>query len=445
MFTTPPRIHLQCTLFTLLNLFLFPFASLSAQEKEYKDSHWSFHFQQTLVVQGHPSFSAPYSGRNSLSDQDESHTSLTSTFYFGRRLWPGAELYFNPEVAGGSGLSSTTGVAGFPNGEIYRIDQLKPQLYVARAFLRQIFSLSDKMEDVDDGQNTIAGKQPADRIALTLGKISLLDFFDDNTYSHEPRSSFLNWALMGNGAWDYPADTRGYTWALLAEYIRPTFAVRFATAMLPTYANGPTFDSNVANAHGEALEFEFKNVLSSTANAIRLFFYRNTARMGNYREAISSSTPPDITTNDRYGRTKYGVGINVGQLVTADLGVFARLGWNDGQNETWAFTEIDRTISGGGLLNCRFLDRPADKLGLAFELNGLSSAHRDYLSAGGYGFIIGDGKLRYGSEIIIETFYLAQVTKELALSIDYQFVANPAYNQDRGPVHIFAARSHIEF
>ncbi len=405
---------------------------------------WSIHFQLTTVVQGHPAFRASYSGLNSLTPAEETRTSLTSTFYLGRRLWKGAGLYFNPEVTGGSGLSRTTGIAGFPNGEIYRVESPALKLYPARMFLRQEVPLSAEREKVDDDENTLGGSTAASKLVFTAGKISLMDIFDDNAYSHEPRTDFLNWALMGNGAWDYPADTRGYTWAFVAEYIRPGWAVRFALATVPSSANGPDFDWNLARAHGEALEIELCDVFTSQTNVIRFFVYRNLAKMGNYRQALDTGSPPDVVSTRAYGRSKVGFGLNGEFTITHDLGAFARLGWSDGRNETWVFTEIDRTISGGCVLNLRFLGRPADRVGLAAVLNGLSGPHEEYLSAGGNGFIIGDGALRYGVETIVEAFYAARIMPEFELSVDYQFVSNPAYNRDRGPVHVLAARAHVK-
>ncbi len=423
----------------------FSQASVSQQSQERGSAEdWSMHFQLTIVAQGHPAFRAPYSGLNSLSPGQDTRTSLTSTFYLGRRLWKGGELYVNPEAAAGSGLSRTTGIAGFPNGEIYRVESPALKLYAARMFLRQTVPLSAESGMVEDDENTLGGSSAASRLVFTVGKISLMDIFDDNAYSHEPRTDFLNWALMGNGAWDYPADTRGYTWAFVAEYIRPGWAARFALSTVPTIANGPDFDWNLGRAHGEAIEIELRDVFSSRANVLRFFVYRNLAKMGNYRQALDAGSPPDIISTRAYGRSKIGFGLNGEFSVTRDLGAFARLGWSDGRNETWVFTEIDRTISAGCVLNCRFLGRPADRVGLAAVVNGLSGPHEEYLSAGGYGFIIGDGALQYGVETIIEAFYSARIIPELELSLDYQFVSNPAYNTDRGPVHVLAARAHVK-
>ncbi len=423
----------------------FAQGSVSQQNQERGTAtDWSIHFQLTTVVQGHPAFRAPYSGLNSLSPGQETRTSLTSTFYLGRRLWKGGELYINPEAAAGSGLSRTTGIAGFPNGEIYRVESPALKLYAARMFLRQTVPLSAEFKTVEDDVNTLGGSLAASRLVFTVGKISLMDVFDDNAYSHEPRTDFLNWALMGNGAWDYPADTRGYTWAFVAEYISPGWAARFALSTVPTFANGPDFDWNLGRAHGEAIEIELRDVLSSQANVIRFFVYRNLARMGNYRQALDAGSPPDVVSTRAYGRSKIGFGLNGEFSLTPDLGAFARLGWSDGRNETWVFTEIDRTVSGGCVLNCRFLGRPADRVGLAAIVNGLSGPHEEYLSAGGYGFLIGDGALQYGVETIVEAFYAASIMPELELSLDYQFVSNPAYNRDRGPVHVLAARAHVK-
>ena len=407
---------------------------------------WSLHSQVTVVSQHHGSFPAPYSGLNSLEATPETKDSVTATIFAGARLWRGAELYFNPELSAGEGFSGVTGLAGFPNGEIYRVGVTKPTVVVARAYLQQTFGLGGEREAIEDEPNRLAGKIPLHRLVLRFGKFGLTDFFDDNRFSHDSREQFLNWALLGNGAWDYAADTRGYTWGLVGEYLERGWAVRGAAVLVPTEANGMHLDTRIADAHSFNLEGERRYRLDGRPGAVRLILYRNVARMGNYREAIEASpVAPDVASTRRYGRDKNGVGLNLEQEVADGAGVFLRLGWNDGRNETWAFTEIDRTATLGTSWSGRAWGRGKDRVAAALIVNGLSPDHRNYLAAGGYGFIIGDGRLRYGPETILETYYDLALPRGLSVTGDYQHVAHPAYNRDRGPVDVVGLRVHLAF
>lgn len=405
---------------------------------------WSLHFQATTVPQGHPGFRAEYNGANSLLSLPEFKTSLTSTLFLGRRLWKGSEAYVNPEISAGKGVSSTLGVAGFPNGEIYRVDTPSPKFNLSRLYLKQIFALSNEIEHAGAEINQLRGDMPLRRLTLIAGKFSLNDFFDRNAFSHDPRTQFLNWALMDNGAWDYAADTRGYTWSIYLEYNQEKWSVRLATAMEPKQANKMELDSNIAHAHGDQIEIEHRYQIHTHPGAIRLLGYMNHAHMGSYVETLANPDyNRDITLTRAY-RTKYGFGLNAEQEITPDLGVFTRIGWNDGQTETWAFTEIDRTLSFGMNLKGTSWGRVEDVVGLALIINGLSSKHAEYLAAGGYGFIIGSGRLTYAPEQITEAFYLWKPFTHLGVTPDFQFVNHPAYNQDRGPVFFYAVRVHYE-
>jgi high affinity Mn2+ porin len=382
-------------------------------------------------------------------EQFTTHERNTNISHLHSLLWDEAvawgELFLNPEMSGGRGLSGATGVAGFPNGETFRIGEPTPTLFPARAYIKQTIGLGEEMEVLSSEMNQLGGPVPVNRVTLVGGKFALADFLDDNAYSHDPRTQFLNWALMSNGAWDYAADTRGYTWGLLAEYNQSQWALRAATTLVPKEANGLEMDTRIKDAFSLNVEFERRHKLGEYNGAIRLLLYRNKARMGNYRIATSDSAyHTDITLTRRYSRMKYGIGLNVEQQVSENAGVFSRLGWNDGINETWAFTEIDRSASAGVTLTGNLWSRPKDQMGIAFVINGISKDHADYLAAGGYGFILGDGKLHYGPEIIVEAFYSAEVVSAIRITGDYQFVANPGYNRDRGPVHIFAVRVHTE-
>ena len=436
-------------------LFIFCLASAKLFAKDFNNSQdtsksekFNFHCQLTTISQYHPSFAAKYYGKNSLDSNAEFKTSVSATLFLGAKLWKGAQAYFNPEMSGGEGFSKTTGIAGFTNGEIYRVSNPAPHIFVARLYLRQVFALTNEKEKINDEANQLAAMEPKSYISITAGKFSVLDYFEDNIYSHDPRTDFLNWALMGNGAWDYSANTRGYTYGLVAEYISPQWAVRFSSVAVPLEANQSVMDANFLRSNSEAIEIEKNYSLDGNKGNIHLIGFLTQARMGNYREAldigISDNTAPDIVTTRLLGRTKFGGGINLNQELSKNIGFFARASWSDGRNETWCFTEIDRAGSAGLVFAGDMWKRKNDKLGIAALVNGLSKDHRDYLKAGGYGFLIGDGNLNYAPEFITEVIYSIHIFKKIWISPDYQFVLNPAYNKDRGPVHVFSGRLHFE-
>ncbi|MDQ2770098.1 MAG: carbohydrate porin [Bacteroidota bacterium] len=412
---------------------------------------WSLHFQQTLINQWHSNLSTPYAGDYSLFDRESAKLSFTSTLFIGRRLWKGAAVYFNPEVAGGSGLSAARGIAGFPNGETFRIGVADPVLYLARLYVRQTFALGPETEDDEDDLNQVAGPRPKRYFAITLGKFSVADFFDQNSYSHDPRTQFMNWSLMSAGGWDYAANTRGYTVGGVLEYIIPGFGARFSSTLEPTYANGPLLDYRYGKAHAETLELTKTYHLAGRQGTVRLLGFRNVAPMATYHTAVALGqyyqTQPNLEGVRRDGHTKIGFGVNAEQELTQDVGLFARVSYNDGKNETWAFTEIDHSASLGVVSTGTRWGRPDDRLGAAVVANGISPEHQAYLAAGGYGFIIGDGALNYGLEQIGEVYYSFSLPRyHAAISPDYQFIRNPGYNRDRsGPVHVVAVRLHVEF
>lgn len=418
----------------------------AANEKQpgFKPENWSIHFQATGVSQGHPGFTSPYSGLNSFTSTGDWANSFTSTLFLGRKAWKGGEVYVNPEVSAGSGLSATKGVAGFPNGEVYRVDTPSPKLNLSRLFIRQTFGFGGETENIEGDLNQLARTEDVRRITLIAGKFSLNDFFDDNAFSHDPRTQFLNWGFMDNLAWDYAADTRGYTWGFVLEYNQAQFAFRWAEVLEPKEANQLEFDTNIAHAHGDNWEFEYRYLLSKHPGKARLLAYLNHAHMGSYEQTLSDPAYQMDVTQTRAYRAKYGFGLNLEQEILADLGLFSRLGWNNGQTETWAFTEVDRTASIGANLKGTRWSRPQDVAGLAVLVNWLSKPHADYISAGGYGFIIGDGKLNYAPEEIIEAFYLWKPWKYVGMTGDFQFINHPAYNADRGPAAVGAARLHFE-
>lgn len=409
----------------------------------------SHHFQLTAIQQAHPSFNAKYTGRNSLLPTAENLMSVTSTLFLGSRLWQGSELYCDPEMICGNGFSSTTGIAGFPNGEMYRVDNPAPRVFIARLFLRQHFALGEETETVDPDQNQIAGRLPKNRVTVTVGRFSLTDVFDDNKYSHDARTQFLNWALWSGAAWDYAADTRGYDWGVLTELHIPAWTVNFAAVMVPSYANGPYFDHNIGRAFSLNGEVVKPYAVGALGGKLHLIGFLNHADMGNYRAAIDqgllAGEPPDIDRTNSYS-SKYGFIVSVEQDLGSVSGLFARLSWNDGHTETWAFTEIDRSFHAGVATRGDAWGRKEDNAGIAWVINMLSNDHREYLAAGGYGFLIGDGALNYAPEQITEAYYSATLFPSFTFTIDDQLVINPGYNRDRGPVvNVFSLRGHAEF
>jgi high affinity Mn2+ porin len=431
----------------LLITFLIFVSGVSFAQDTVKKENFSFHFQQTIITQYKPVFNAPYSGRNSLSPLEENQSSITATFFGGARLWKGAEAYFNPELSGGAGLSKTLGIAGFPNGETFRIGGSEPKIYIARLYFKQNFEWGTEKDTIAPGNNILGEIKSKRYFSIVVGKYGMADFFDGNNFSHDPRSQFMNWALMDNGAWDYPANTRGYVIGATAELGQPNWTLRFAFTMVTTEANQSIWDAKLGKANTETIEYEKRYSIGGQKGTLRILGFLNNGKFGDYNLAIAQSPKAaNVDTTQAYGRHKYGFGINAGQYLSKDFGVFAKASFNDGHTETWFFTEIDRSLSFGGVLKGTKWKRNEDELGLAFVANGLSSPHRNYLAAGGYGFLIGDGKLNYATEMIAELYYkINAYQKKFFLTPDYQFIINPAYNKDRGPVNVFSIRAHVEF
>ena len=425
-----------------------PAAAPSGVNATQPESEWySVHAQGTVISQKHDIFPAKYTGPFDVPPHEPWRTSLTGTLFLGLRLpWTGGEIYCDPEISGGQGFGGVTGIAGFPNGEIPRVGSPEPQPYIARGFIRQTFGFGGEREHVDADQNQLSGFRDVNRLTVTFGRFAATDFFDNNAYSHDPRTQFENWALMSNGAWDYPADTRGYTYGLVGELNQPNWTLRYGAFAMPKSANGSTIDWELPKALGQAIEWEQRWTVREHAGVARLLGYANTAHMGNYREAILNPGPngPDVTLTRTY-RAKYGFGLSADQALTNDLGLFGRLGWNDGHSESFCFTEIDRTASLGVSLHGARWHRADDVVGLAGVINGISKDHRDYLAAGGHGFLLGDGRLNYAPEQIVEAYYLAKIVDHVFFTGDFQFVNHPGYNADRGPIFVGSLRLHVEF
>jgi high affinity Mn2+ porin len=411
-------------------------------------SWWSAAFQSTYVWQRKPSFYAPYSGPKSLLPTAENGYTLTATLFLGARPWPGGEVFVNPEVIQSQELSHLAGLAGLSNGEAQKSGGPEPKLYRARAFLRQTFALGGAASAVEPGPNQLGGTITRRRLVLTAGNFSVADVFDGNAYSHDPRTQFLNWSLMASAASDYAADVRGYTWGAALELYLDDWAVRVGRFALPRESNGLALDPDVFSHHGDLVELEHAHALFGQPGKIRLLGIRNVARMGSFRDALAAAAQgggaPDVA-NVRRDQAKNGFGVGLEQSVTSDAGVFARFSVNDGRTETYAFTEVERSLSAGVSVKGTRWRRADDTLGVAWVQNELSAAHRAYVEAGGAGLFIGDGALRYRPERIVEAYYSFAAVKGLWFSLDAQHVDNPAYNADRGPVNILGCRVHLEY
>lgn len=412
-----------------------------------EEERFSVHFQLTMATQAHPSFAAKYSGKNSLSSESESASAFVSTLYGDLRLWKGGELLVNPEMSGGKGLSRTLGVAAFPSGIVYRVGDPAPSVYLARLALSQTFGLGGGRVAIEGGPNELVGTRDRDVLAITVGRISVADVFDGNRYAHDPTDRFFNWALFASGAWDYPADTKGYTWGVMADLAVDWWSLRAGVALEPKYANLAQFDWRVGKSHGLMAEYETRYAIGKLQGATSVLVFLNEARMGNYDQvnANRAAYNNDIAATRADGRTKYGFALSMEQKLTPSTGAFLRWSANDGRNESWAFTEIDRSLAVGVVQDGAVWKRDQDEVGVALVVNALSPQHKRYLEGGGYGFIIGDGALNYAPEMISDIYYKAHVADHVSLSGIYQPIINPGYNHDRGPVNVFTARLHVAF
>lgn len=421
-------------------------AAVSAEEIE--SQPWTAAFQTTYVWQVKPRFSASYSGTNSLRPEHETSYSFSATAAFGWRPWRGAEMYFDPEVVQGVPLSGLTGLGGMTNGEQQKTGGSNPTFYRARLFLRQSWGLGGQKKSVESDMNQLAGMIDQRRLVITAGNLAVIDLFDNSAYAHDPRTQFLNWAIMTHGAYDFAADARGYAWGAALEYFYDDWAIRAGRFTLPAESNGLALDKRIFTHYGDQVELEHEHAIGNQPGKLRLLAFRNKTGMGSFRDALADALDqggvPDVA-RVRKEAVKYGFGVNVEQSVTPDVGIFARASWNDGASETYAFTEIERSISAGAIFKGLTWLRSEDSIGIAAVRNGLSGAHRDYLAAGGHGAFIGDGRLNYRPEMIIEAYYSASIAKHAWVTLDLQRIGNPAYNADRGPVTVGSIRLHAEY
>jgi high affinity Mn2+ porin len=410
---------------------------------------WNLYYQATSIGQRHGTFNAPYQGPLSLQDYAERVVSLTTTLFFGLRLGENTQLYFNPEIAGGKGFSGVNGIANTSNGELPRVASATPKPYLARIYLSHDFGFGPEKERIESDKNQLGGERPMTRYTVTVGRFALTDFFDNNRYTHDPRTQFMAWGVMYNGAWDYPADTRGYTWGMVHEFHTRNWSMRYGSAAEPKKVNGLRFDRRLFRDRGDVFEGERRYSLGAHPGAIRLLGYLNHTDSGSYADALllaaQTGTTPDITAVHRARTLKYGTGLSLEQAISRDAGVFTRLGWNDGKTQDFAFTAIDRLASGGVSVKGTKWKRKDDVAATSFTASGIPGVHALYLARGGLDFLIGDGKLNYAPEYVWESYYSARLIAGFFATFDLQRVANPAYNQDRGPVWVESIRLHMEF
>jgi high affinity Mn2+ porin len=422
---------------------------------------WNFHAQNTDVLQGYPAFPAKYSGPNSLPRGGEIRETVSLDVMGGLRLWNGAEAHIDGLMWQGFGVGNTLGAEGFPNGEAYRLGTSDPNGTIARVFIRQTVGLGGDQEDVPDGPFTLAGKQDVSRLTLTLGRYAASDIFDTNAYANDARTQFLNWAFLNNEGWDYPAGSLGYITGLSAELNQPSWTLRYGFFQVPSVQNGLAAEDKVLTwptprlaedgpflrAWGMVTELERRYSLNAHPGTIRFLAYLNRANMAKYSTATAilraDGPGADISSASGY-RLKYGFGVNWEQEIAKSVGLFSRLGWNDGQEQAWMFSDVDYTGSLGLSVNGDAWNRPDDVVGLAGAVNGISHSEKEFLEAGGLGILAGDGRLNYGWEKVLEAYYNCAVWKTVHASVDYQFIDDPAFNRDRGPVSVIGVRLHWE-
>jgi high affinity Mn2+ porin len=410
--------------------------------------NWNIHGQFTFIGQGYPPFHSPYQGAQSLTGNSQFEETISSTALIGFRPWHGTEIYIDPELMQGFGLSNTYGVAAFPNGEAQKSNFPIPRVNIARIYVQQVFGLGAPQDKIEDGPNQLAGTEDISRIAVAAGKFAVSDFFDTNQYANDPRADFLNWNIYGGGSYDLTMDKLSYTWGAYAELNQQSWAFRTGYFLVPTVSNVNTFDMHIPSRGEYAGELESRYSVFSQPGELRLFGWANRAVAGSYSEAVAlpltSPGYPNIALT-REVRTNYGFVINIEQAISDNLGVFSRITWDAGQTEKIGWTDCDASLSLGMSLKGTAWGRPDDTVGVGGVVEGLSPAARAYFAAGGLGILIGDGRLNYQQEKVLEVYYAYHANEWLTVSPDYQFIADPGYNADRGPVSIFSLRLHAEF
>ncbi len=414
-------------------------------------SKWWLSGQANFVFQAHGTFYAAYSGPNSLKDTGEHATSRVLTFFTGYQFTPHTIAYLDVEESGWGGISGALGLAGFTNLDVVRNPSIGTAPYIARLMLQQIIPFSKEKIESERSALSLATELPVRRLDIRFGKFSMPDFFDLNIGGTDSHYQFLNWVIASNGAYDYAADTRGYTMGAIFDYEDRNWGLRFAETLMPKIANGPNLDADVARARAENVELELRpKLFKDKDTTFRFLSYVNHANMGNYQVAVQQYlnhqvTTPDVTATRKQGTIKYGFGFNFEQELWKDTYAFGRWGWNEGNHESFAYTEDNEGVLVGTYLKGTRWHRSLDRAGAAFVSSGISRAHQAYLAYGGLGFILGDGGLTYGRETIEEAFYTVHIWRGAFFAFDLQHINNPGYNKVRGPVTVPGLRMHLEF
>ena len=435
-----------CTLAALL----LAHASLHAEDETVQPEDWAIHGQFTGTEQGHPSYRSPYEGPESLDSKTQRNETTDASLFVGVAPWTGAQFWVNPEIDQGFGLSNTLGVAGFPSGEAYKVGKHRPYFRLPRAYLQQTIDLGGETEEVKSDLSQLAGERAADRVVLTVGKFAVTDIFDTNSYAHDPKNDFLNWSLIDAGAFDYAADAWGFTYGAAAEWYQGRWTLRGGLFDLSHIPNSTALETTPFRQYQAVVEIEERHRIGNRDGKVKVLWYASEGYMGGYDQAIAyAAANPDAgvsTANVRAPHGKQGIGLNGEQQLTGDLGAFFRASMSQGKYEAFEFTDINRSVSGGLSLTGERWGRADDVVGAAYVVNGLSKAGLRYLEDGGMGILVGDGRLDHpGSERIGEVYYKAALISGIALTVDYQYVENPAYNRDRGPVSLIAGRLHAQF
>ncbi len=420
-------------------------SSAPAAASDPESNRWEIHGQTTYLQQGYPAFRALYSGPNSLAPAAQTQQTWTNGLYLNVRLWDGGEVYYNPELLQGFGLSNTVGVAGFPSGEAQKSNFPYPHYDTSRVFVRQTFGFGGAQEDLVSGPNQLANKVDISRLTLQVGRFAVTDVFDGNAYAKDTRKDFMNWALWAPGAFDYAADRLGLSYGATAELNQKQWALRGGYFMMGAESNSNNFDTRLFQRGQYVVELETRYSLFSQPGKLRAIGWLSSAWSGSYSDTLANPALNLDISRTRAGRLKYGYVANVEQALTDDIGLFGRWSWNDGKTEIMSFTDIDASLSLGTSIKGGRWGRPDDVIGVGGAINALSRDHRDFIAAGGLGILVGDGHLNYRSERILEAYYAYAVNKQITLTADYQLIANPAYNADRGPVSVFSGRLHGEF
>lgn len=408
---------------------------------------WALHGQLSNIAQKHSVFSSPYMGPNSLDPNGRMEETSDITLFAGKRLWRGAEFWLNPEVDQGFGFNDTLGMAGFPNGGAYKLGADAPYLRFPRAFIRQVVSLGGEEQKVESAANQLGRTQAADNLTLTIGKFAAVDIFDTNSYAHDPRADFLNWSIIDAGAFDYAADSWGYTFGAAAEWNQDSWTLRGGLFQLSAVPNGKVAGIDFSQ-HSLMAEAEQRYRWQGHPGKVKLLAWVNHGAMGSYLDAVrlgaATAGTPD-TSLVRKVSSRPGIVLNLEQELSPDIGAFTRFSADKGDKETYEFTDINQSLSGGLSVKGGNWGRHDDTIGAAAIVNRISGAAQEYFGAGGLGQLIGDGRLNYAPEKILECYYSARLPMRVAITLDYQYVANPAYNRDRGPVSIYGVRLHADF